>query len=115
VRVGYAFGGLAGFQSCLQSPFCYFPHDAVVPQALRAGDLPDLAAALAPRALRLAGLVDGLNRRVSAKSAAQVFEQASAAYRATDATGEFMIDAADHQPADSADAAAWMLRHLITP
>jgi len=55
-------GGLSDFGSVLESPFVYVPPDAVVPGAVALGDLPELAAALAPRPLRLQGLVDGLNR-----------------------------------------------------
>ena len=54
-------GMLVGFESLLDNVFCYVPHDAVVPGALTAGDLCDVAAALAPRALRMEGLVDGRN------------------------------------------------------
>src|SRR5262249_37160640 len=64
VRSVYVQGGLVGYHTLLHSPFCYVPHDVIVPGALTAGDLSDVAAALAPRALRLTGLVDGLNRRV---------------------------------------------------
>jgi hypothetical protein len=73
VRTVYARGGLVGYDTLLQSPFCYGPHDAVVPGALTAGDLGDVAAALAPRPLRLAGLVDGLNRRVPASRIAELY------------------------------------------
>ena len=69
VRAVYVRGGLTGYHSLLQSPFCYVPHDVVVPGALTAGDLCDVAAALAPRPLRLEGLVDGLNREVPARGA----------------------------------------------
>ena len=34
VKAVYAQGGLAGYQSVLQSPFLYVPHDALVPGAL---------------------------------------------------------------------------------
>lgn len=112
IRTGYGFGGLAGFQSCLQSAYCYFPHDAVIPGALSSGDLGDIAAAVAPRALRLGGLVDGLNQRVSAQSAAIAFEPASAAYRNAGAAGKFNIRAAD---ADQTHAVTWMLKELKRP
>jgi len=36
----------------------------IVPGILQAGDIPDLTAALAPRPVRLVGLVDGRNRPV---------------------------------------------------
>jgi hypothetical protein len=81
VRAVYAHGGLAGYQSVLQSPFCYVPHDVIVPGALTSGDLGDVAAALSPRPLRLEGMVDGLNRSVSAQGLAAAFEPARAAYR----------------------------------
>ena len=36
-----------------------------VPGVLTAGDLPDIAAAIAPASVRVEGLVDGVNRRAS--------------------------------------------------
>src|SRR5262249_22143587 len=65
VRAVYARGGLSDYASALEGPFCYLPHDAVVPGVLATGDLCDVAAALAPRPVCLEGLVDGLNRAVS--------------------------------------------------
>jgi hypothetical protein len=62
VKAGYASGGLVSYASCLGGPFLYVPHDAAVPGAIAAGDLDDVAAALAPRRVRLEGQVDGLNR-----------------------------------------------------
>ena len=56
---------ITGFESLLQSPFYYVPHDALIPGALTAGDLCDVAAALAPRPLRMEGLDDGLDRVVA--------------------------------------------------
>src|SRR5262249_55675959 len=64
VRAVHVRGGLAGYLSILQSPFCYVPHDTVIPGVLTAGDVCDLAGALAPRPLHLESLVDGLNRKV---------------------------------------------------
>lgn len=57
-------GGLSGYRSMLETPFCYVPYDAMVPGALTAGDLPDIAKALAPRSFRMEEMVDGLNRRI---------------------------------------------------
>jgi hypothetical protein len=74
-------GGLVSYQSLLQSQFLYVPHDAVVPGALTAGDLVDIAAVLAPRPLRLEGLVDGLNRAVAIDVTAREYEAARAAYQ----------------------------------
>jgi cephalosporin-C deacetylase-like acetyl esterase len=74
-------GMLAGYQSALRDRFCYVPHDAIVPGALTAGDLGDVAAALAPRPLRLENLVDGRNVLLSAAEARQRFEPTVKAYR----------------------------------
>src|SRR5262249_32786664 len=79
VRVVYAHGGLVSYRSLLQSPFCYVPHDALIPAVLTVGDLPDVAAALAPRPLRLEGMVDGLNRRVPAEEQGKQFALVRAA------------------------------------
>jgi dienelactone hydrolase len=59
----YARGGLESCASALRGPFLHVPHDALVPGALLAGDLPAVAAALKPRS-RLEGRIDGLNRAV---------------------------------------------------
>ncbi|HLF91923.1 MAG TPA: hypothetical protein VJB14_00545 [Planctomycetota bacterium] len=66
VRAVYVRGGLASFRSVLESPFVYIPFDAIVPGASTGADLPKLAEALKPRAVKLEGLVDGLNRRIDA-------------------------------------------------
>jgi cephalosporin-C deacetylase-like acetyl esterase len=79
VRLVYAHGGLGSYHSVLHSPFCYVPHDAVVPGALTAGDLCDVAAALAPRPLCLSGLVDGRNRRTAIEALEKDYEPARAA------------------------------------
>jgi dienelactone hydrolase len=67
----YARGGLASYRSILDSPFCAVPYDAILPGVLKVGDLPDVAAAISPRPLRLEGRVDGLNRRVGAEPAVE--------------------------------------------
>jgi hypothetical protein len=65
IRGVYIYGGLISFESVLSSPFCYLPHDVVIPGAIPAGDLPALANTLDSSRLRLEGLVDGLNQQVS--------------------------------------------------
>jgi hypothetical protein len=84
-------GGLSGYQSILQSPFCYVPHDIIVPGALTSGDLCDVAAALAPRPLRLEGLVDGLNRRTAATVLARTYAPAQEAYKAAGRKDRFQV------------------------
>ena len=106
VRAVYGQGGLAGYQSLLQSQFCYVPHDAVVPGALTVGDLADVAGALAPRPLRLEGLVDGLNRRVNADVLTKTYEPVRNAYRATKAADRLVVEATPGKPS------VWLLAQL---
>jgi dienelactone hydrolase len=80
VQAVYARGGLVGYLSVLRSPFCYVPHDVLVPGALTAGDLGDVASALAPRPLCLVRWVDGLNRRVSPAALARMVAARHAVY-----------------------------------
>jgi hypothetical protein len=80
IRAIYLCGGLIGYASLLESPFCYVPHDSIVPGALTAGDLCDVAASLVPRPLRMEALVDCLNRKVPADVLAVTFRATRAAY-----------------------------------
>jgi cephalosporin-C deacetylase-like acetyl esterase len=89
VRAVAVRGGLGGYQSALESPFCYVPHDVIVPGVLTVGDLSDVAAALAPLPLRLERLVDGRNRLVGADEVDRIYEPARAAYRSAKAWDRF--------------------------
>jgi cephalosporin-C deacetylase-like acetyl esterase len=111
VRASAVEGCPAGYLSVLQSPFCYVPHDALVPAVFAAGDLCDLAGALAPRPLRLQRLVDGLNRAVPAERAARTFAPAQAAYRALKAANRLWLEGQDKGDAASA---RWLLRQVRT-
>jgi len=62
IRAVLGRGGLVSFRSVLDSPFVHVPHDVIVPSACSIGDLCDIAAAVAPRPVRLGSLVTGLNR-----------------------------------------------------
>jgi hypothetical protein len=64
----------------LDSPFVQVPHEAIVPGLLQVGDLPDLAAALAPRQLTFESLVDGRGRLVPPKIATEIYAPAGKAY-----------------------------------
>jgi cephalosporin-C deacetylase-like acetyl esterase len=65
IKAVLARGGLVSMRSVLDSQFVHLPHDFVIPGALTAGDLPDVAAALGSASVRVDGLVDGTNRRAS--------------------------------------------------
>jgi dienelactone hydrolase len=84
-------GGLVGYESLLNSPFCHVPYDSVVPGVLMTGDLADVVAALAPRRVLLEGLVDGLNRKVPAKEVDRVCRVARDAYRTAKAAEKLRI------------------------
>jgi dienelactone hydrolase len=107
VRAVFARGGLTGYAALLDSPFCYVPHDAVVPGALTAGDIGDVAAALAPQPLRLAELVDGRNRRVPAGRLAEILAPVSAGYAAAGAGERLVVEERSRR-----GAGQWLLDQL---
>jgi dienelactone hydrolase len=109
VSAVYVRGGLTGYEALLAGPFCYVPADAVVPGAMTAGDLGDVAASLAPRPLRLEGLVDGLNRLAPAEEVARSLGPAWAAYRAAGKPGALRVE--EVAPADS-PVSRWLLERL---
>jgi hypothetical protein len=80
VRAVFVSGGLTGYQSVLTHFAVLVPHDACVPGALTAGDLCDLAGALAPRSLHLERMVDHLNRLVSTDELRRTYAPAIKAY-----------------------------------
>jgi dienelactone hydrolase len=80
IRAVAAVGGLSDFRSVLQSPFCYLPHDVIVPGVLTCGDNPDFAAKLAPRPLLIWKPVDGQNRLLGENRLKEVFAPTRQAY-----------------------------------
>jgi hypothetical protein len=101
-------GGLAGYQTVLQSPFVYVPADSMVPGALTAGDLCDVTAALAPRPVRLMRLVDGLNQTMKADALQTMYEPAQAAYRAANAAKQLRLETT----APKTPAWRWLLEQM---
>jgi hypothetical protein len=110
VRVVFVRGGLTGYDSLLRDPFVYVPHDALIPGAVTAGDLCDVSASLAPRPLRMEGLVDGHNREVPADALANALEPARAAYRSLGAEHRLELGPG---AAESPPPGPWLLRHLL--
>ncbi len=104
IRAVYVAGGLASYQSVLTHYAVLIPHAAAVPGALTVGDLCDLAGSLSPRPLRLAGLVDHLNRPLAAAEVKTLYETAVQGYSARPHALSF----ADQRSA----AAAWLLEQL---
>ena len=109
VKAVYVRGGLVGYQSVLGSQFVNIPHDVIVPGALTASDLCDVAAGLYPRPLRLEGLVDGLNRRVKRDVLEKTYDPARIAYG--DGKPQSALRLSD-EPSSAADAAKWLLDNL---
>jgi dienelactone hydrolase len=109
VRAVYVRGGLASYASLLRSPFCYVPHDALIPGALKAGDLPALASGLAPRPLRMDDMVDGLDRVVPVRELATTFEPVRAAYRSQRVEVRLQLDEGDQA---REPVSRWLLRQF---
>ncbi|MBI2947620.1 MAG: acetylxylan esterase [Verrucomicrobia bacterium] len=107
VRAVFAGGTLAGFQAVVRDRFCYVPHDSIVPGALTAGDLSDVASALAPRPLRLARLVDGRNVGMTADEVRPMFGVAHKAYAR--ARNRFLL-----LPSSESDLASWLSHALAS-
>jgi dienelactone hydrolase len=99
VRSVYVHGGLVGFQSVVTRHLALIPHDAVVPGALTIGELCDVAGALAPRPVRLEGLVDGWNRTPLESEVATAYEPAVSSFRAAGAANQLSLGAARTSPA----------------
>jgi hypothetical protein len=74
------------------------------------GDLCDLAASLAPRPLRVEGLVDGLNRKAFGAELARAVTPIRAAYRVLNAETRLELGEGDvpRLPTDR-----WLLRALL--
>ena len=106
VRAVYVRGGSTGCESPLQGPFYCVPHGALIPGALTAGDLCDIAGSLAPRPLRMEGLVDGLDRAAEPVETATVMEPARSAYRAA-AAGPRLQLVQDGAPSPTTDLGFW--------
>ena len=105
VRAVVANGTLPGYQAVLRDRFCYVPHDAVVPGALTAGELTDVAATLAPRPLRLARLVDGRNVAMTPDEVRPLLGPTLKAYDSVG--GELLL-----LPPSENDLAMWLVRAM---
>jgi hypothetical protein len=98
-------GGLVSYRSVLDSPFVHVPHDALPINVFRAGDLPDVWAALAPKPLRLEGLVDGTNRRVTGERLEKALKPVTEAYK----KGTLVVK---EQYSSDEELAKWIIEQL---
>jgi cephalosporin-C deacetylase-like acetyl esterase len=104
VRAVFISGGLSTYHSVLTHFAVLVPHDASVPGALTAGDLCDLAGALAPRPLHLGNMVDHLNRPVAGAALRRDYAPTIQSYGARPQA----LTVADRK----SSAAAWILDQL---
>ncbi|MFT5855465.1 MAG: dienelactone hydrolase [Verrucomicrobiales bacterium] len=85
IDVVYAHGSFASFGFLLDSRFLYAPHASIIPGALAQSDVCDVASALAPRALWVAGTIDGVNKRCSKEKSTAALRPTINTYRAAGA------------------------------
>jgi cephalosporin-C deacetylase-like acetyl esterase len=104
VRAVFISRGLTSYHPILTHFAVLVPHDACVPGALTAGDLCDLAGALAPRPLHLEGMVDHLNRPVSVDDLKKAYAPAIKSYSGQQGALTFA--------GRSTSPAAWLVEQL---
>jgi hypothetical protein len=82
----------SSYQSIVMNRF-YNPKfvHSIVPGALKAYDLPDLAASLAPRKLMMVNVTDGLGNTADTESINKDLDIIKTAYRLKNADGQFNI------------------------
>ncbi|MFQ5734350.1 MAG: hypothetical protein ACE5KM_20625, partial [Planctomycetaceae bacterium] len=85
------------------------PHDAVVPGAIAAGDLPLLATAVAPRPIWMAGLTNGENKPASKKARLQL----DSTIRRGGYPLSKRLRLVVHEKPDSGAAAKWLIAQLL--
>ena len=96
IKAIVARGLFAEFKSVLNDTYCYVPHDAVIPSAATAGELCDLATALAPSPLWIDNLIDGRNCPLSQETANNILKSVQTAY--TTAGAPASIGEKDNNP-----------------
>lgn len=105
IRCVSAHGGIVTYSSLLESPFVHVPHDIIVPLLSPYLDLHRTASAIAPRPLRITGLVDGRNRLVANKVMEKLYRRGAYTEKR-----EMLHLAVEHGTPD--EFAAWWKKHL---
>jgi pimeloyl-ACP methyl ester carboxylesterase len=82
---------LLSYQSLAQADRYLYGADVFVPDILQHFDLPDLAAAIAPRPLAFIEPKDAMKKTVSSEEAEEVYRPARAAYRIARADTQFRV------------------------
>jgi dienelactone hydrolase/pimeloyl-ACP methyl ester carboxylesterase len=86
-------GGVVSWSSVVRIPLSKGQLANVVPGALAVYDLPDLAAAMAPRPLTIRNAVDAAGRPVTQAELEEIYSAARAAYRAAGAEKNLILEA----------------------
>jgi len=97
-------GGILSYQQALSHYQMLIPHDAAVPGAIAAGDLPELVAAAAQRPLRMSRMVNERNQRVAPDRVRAFYESALTVRGADLARIEFA--------GDESSAADWLIQQM---
>ena len=84
-------GGLVSWDNVLRTPISHNQLANVVPGALKLYDLPDLAAAVAPRPLTIRNPVDAAGKYLSKEAAEEAYKGVRAAYKKANAEGKFKL------------------------
>jgi dienelactone hydrolase len=84
--------GLVSWENVVRTPISHNQLANVVPGALAVYDLPDLAAAIAPRKLTIRNPVDAAGRPLSKEAAEEAYKKVRAAYKLAGAADKFVIE-----------------------
>lgn len=91
VKVVTVDGGLVSWDNVVRTPISHNQLAGVVHGALKVYDLPDLAAAIAPRALTIRNPVDGAGKPLTKEAAEEAYKGVRAAYKAAKADDKFTL------------------------
>jgi cephalosporin-C deacetylase-like acetyl esterase len=85
-------GGLVSWDNVVRTPISHNQLANVVPGVLAVYDLPDLAAAIAPRPLTIRNPVDAASKPLTKEQAEEAYKGVRAAYKAVNAADKFVIE-----------------------
>ena len=103
-------GGLLSYQAVLQDRFCYVPSDAIVPGILEVADLADIAAAISPKHVLLARMVDGRNRPVPLEQTTREYARVPGMRHGAEPGAAAFLDL--RQEAADNELARWLAQQL---
>ncbi len=85
-------GGLVSWDNVLRTPISHNQLSNAVPGVLARYDLPDLAAAIAPRPLTIRNPVDAAGKPLSKEAAEEAYKGVRAAYKEAKAADKFVLE-----------------------